>query len=234
MSSPAACSLAAPGKARGKPSTPARGPGGPSSPRSWAVAAVVAIVVAWPGRDLPPRAEYIAARSGTAPSSGLAIDALCGPADPHSVLHPAGSAACPASGRLSFAYTISEAVPTGSLLTLFAVDDHGRVNFYAPTPDGITSVVTVAGRWQALPISIALPVNHNPGRWHIYAVTTPVPVTPADVTEAAAALTASREATTATSWTERLAGQGRISHLCAAADTCHTAEIEFWIEEDTP
>lgn len=202
-----------------------------------ALAAVVALIVTYPAPDRPQPGEYIAARSGSGPTSGLAIAALCGPADEHSALHPAASAACPWSGRLSFAYAVSDAVAPGSLLTLFAVNDHGRVSYYAPTPDGITSMVTAAGRWQALPISVTLSVNHAPGRWHLYALTTPSPVTPAEVREAAQLLTSSpaeRDAGSMPSWLERLAGRGQLAGRCAATDTCHPAELEFWIEEDTP
>jgi len=202
-----------------------------------ALAAVVALLVTSPGPERPRADEYIAARSGAGSASGLAITALCGPADERGELHPAASAACPWSGRLSFAYAVSEAVAPGSLLTLFAVDDHGRVSYYAPTPDGVTSIVTTAGRWQALPISVALAVNHVPGRWQLHALTTTTPVTPAEVREAAqllASTPADPDAGPTPSWLERLAGRGQLARRCAAAPTCHTAELSFWIEEDTP
>lgn len=175
-------------------------------------------------------------KNGSSRRPGLAIEALCGRTSAGDTrLQPASEQGCPLTGTLAFAYRVdpSSSISAG-VLALFGIDARGNVSYYAPTPvDPLGFEVTV-GRWQPLPLSIDLDVNHAPGTVRLYGVVTPVPLTVDDVDEAASILSSRppEEAET-TIWTVRLGGRGRLAEVCAPPGACLTAQLVFDLHEES-
>ncbi|MCA9700188.1 MAG: hypothetical protein KC431_21870 [Myxococcales bacterium] len=123
----------------------------------------------------------------------LAIDALCGQPPRSSTMR-----GCDIDELLGFSARLDGdagfAGEPGSTvhLSLFGIDDGGRLRYYAPTPDGaaLDQLLRVEAepRWQALPMSVRLGVNHRPGSLRIFAIATPEPASVADVERWTAAL----------------------------------------------
>lgn len=207
--------------------------------RVWAIAAVTLAAAAAAVLALRTQVgleydEYMGVRDGSTRRSGLAIDALCG-ASPDGGLRSAAYSGCPLRGTLSFAYRVDPAAISAGVLTLFGIDEAGGVSYYAPTPVDADPVDVEIGRWQPLPMSVALEVNHAPGRLRLHAVVTPVPLDVEDVDEAVEILrTRPVSKTYGSTWIAGLRGQGRIARICAVPEACPSAELTFRIHEDAP
>ena len=208
--------------------------------RLWAIVAVTAAAAAAAVLLLRTQLvaepdEYMGVRDGSGVRLGLAIEALCSasPMAGSDEMQPASVSGCPLSGELSFAYRVDAiASLDAGVLTIFGVDGSGEVTYYAPTPADAEPIPIEVGRWQALPMTIALDVNHAPGVLRLYGLVTPVALTVDDVDEAASMLRA-RPATRA-AWPTRLGGRGRIARICAPPQACLSAELTFRIHEDSP
>jgi hypothetical protein len=166
---------------------------------------------------------------GSGYPSFLAIQALC-PEGRHAGLVPATADGCELSDTLSFAYRLDAMAAVQGTVTLFAVDEHGDVLYYQPTPVDTDPLAAIAGSWQPLPIAVNLEVNHEPGEVTLYGLVSPDPVTTADIDEVGAFLQWAPPARPGDRpWHQRIRGQGRVGTMCAPLGACESAELSFYI-----
>jgi hypothetical protein len=180
----------------------------------------------------PDLEEDFGVKHGAGVGTLLAIQALC-PRRGGGALVPASQEGCELSGTLSFAYRLDPRASAIGILTLFAVDEHGDVLYYQPTPVDVEPVPAVPGSWQPLPIAVELPVNHEAGAVTLYGLVSPQLPSIEDIDEAGALLGAAAPARLGDPpWHVRLRGRGRIGMMCAGAGACESAELSFYIHED--
>ena len=178
----------------------------------------------------PPSDESLVPKDGAGGRSLLAIQALC--PRPGRGLVPAADDGCDLGDTLSFAYRVDPRATAG-MLTLFAVDEHGDVLYYAPTPAELDPVPVVTGTWQPLPMAVELAVNHEAGEVTLYGLLSPEPPSIADIDEVAASLAAAPPAAIGDPpWHERLRPRGKVGTMCAGPGACESAELSFYIHED--
>jgi hypothetical protein len=138
-----------------------------------AAVAMVALVVVRPvSEDLAPRA--------TAPAQA-SIRAYCiADSTVHTVASADAAGVCALGDALQLTYAIADDAPYRYLF-VFGLDEARTPLWYFPSPDERTSLA-VAGRGEhVLPDSIALAVNHRPGRVTIYGIFSSAPVSIEDV-----------------------------------------------------
>lgn len=201
--------------------------------------AAVALLVLGPWRRAPSATtEAVAvfehelqARGAARWSRPLALDVVCGTPS-----RPAASTGCQLDELLGFSARLRVPEAAGMAvgprhLTVFGIDDAGRVLYYAPTPEpGSTAPVLEHGEsWRALPLSVRLAVNHRPGRLAVFAIATPDPVDVATVDAWARALVGRPPGTVDTPpWHLRLAATEFGPHRCGLARRdCASAELHL-------
>ena len=181
-----------------------------------------------PLRPQPQPDDGFAAKGGGYPTF-LAIQALC-PRGDKAGLVPATQDGCALEATLSFAYRLDPRASVRGSLSLFAVDEHGDVLYYQPTPVDTDPWEAVAGPWRPLPMAVNLDVNHEAGGVTLYGLVSPDPVTVEDIDEIGALLSGASPARPGERpWHQRIRGQGRIGTMCAPMSACESAELSFYI-----
>jgi hypothetical protein len=180
-----------------------------------------------PGTDeLQPRGEH----GWTRP---LAIDLVCGePA------RPAAARGCSLDELLGFSLRLGDesldpeaaAVFARAPLhaTVFGIAADGELLYYLPTPlEPSHTTLRLGAPSQALPISVRLEVNHEPGRVRVFALASDAPADVADVERWAAALrTQPGGGIDDPPWHLRL-GPSVLGPPCRHPDRCASAETEL-------
>lgn len=198
------------------------------------VAAIAMVALAWwlvPRTDRPD--EFAVRGSGWA--RPLAIEPVCGTPP-----RPARAQGCRLDELLGFSVRLgAEQLDAEALaalseaplqLSLFGVGDDGEVHYYLPTPiDPTTPRFDVESRWQPLPLSIRLEVNHAPGRVRVFALASEAAPTIADLDRLAAALRMQPSATVDDPPWHRRLPRAALGELCSDLDRCATAETELSI-----
>jgi hypothetical protein len=120
-------------------------------------------------------------------------------------------------------------------LSVFGLADDGSVRYYLPTPsDPSSPTLGLTSRWQPLPLSVRLAVNHRPGRVRVFALASPTRATVADIDRLAAALVGqARAEVDDPPWHLRLAPD-RVAPLCSELDGCSSAETELEVTGSMP
>jgi hypothetical protein len=178
-----------------------------------------------------PSDEALTPKDGAGDRSLLAIQALC-PGRGGRALVPAAEDGCDLGNTLSFAYRVDPRA-TARMLTLFAVDEHGDVPYYLPTPAELDPVPVVTGTWQPLPMAVELAVNHEAGEVSLYGLLSPEAPSIADIDAVGASLAAAPPAEVGDPpWHERVRLPGPVATMCAAPGACESAELSFYIHED--
>lgn len=178
----------------------------------------------------PDESDVFTPKNGAGAPSMFAIQALC---PGGGGLVPASELGCELADTVSFAYRLDLRASVSGALTLFAVDEHGDVLYYQPTPVDVEPVRVVPGAWQPLPIAVELAVNHEAGEVTLYGLVSATSPTIEEIDEAGELLANDPPARVGDPpWHERLRGRGRIGSMCAPLDTCESAELSFYIHED--
>ncbi len=205
---------------------------------SGAVAAALVIVV-WPTDqvvDPAPAPETSMTAKGHGALRGLELGVLCMERDGAVTPRPAGAGPCSLRDALGFEYRArASAALAGEpgVLSLFGVDEDGRVQYYAPTPADAASVTATRGRSTAAPLSINLAVNHRPGRVQIYALLSPVTPTVNQIDRWASSLEGYVATTDDEPWHRRL-GEAQLAAVCPTLADCESAEATLLLDDLPP
>jgi hypothetical protein len=195
-----------------------------------------ALLLTW-GLLPPPQGDGLEPR-GDAQGRGLAIEVMCASrlAGGVTPMRPAELGSCDVSGLLGFAYRASphEDVADGRWLSLFGVDERGKVLYYAPTPADDAAIAARADHWTAAPISVDAKVNHRSGTVRVFGLLSPeIP----DVAKIDAWGAILRDLPAASEgdepWHERLE-PAAMTTVCRRLDLCDSAELSFELREEKP
>ncbi len=211
-----------------------------------AVAAIAIAIVVWPADQgmtrapaLAPEPEAPLTAKGHGELRGLELGVLCMErAERRAVTtRPAGDAPCSLRDVLGFEYrvrargeTVGALAGDAGVLSLFGVDEDGRVQYYAPTPVDAAGVKPTRGRSTAAPLSINLSVNHRPGRVQIYALLSPVTPTVNQIDRWASSLEGFVASTDDEPWHRRL-GAAQLAAVCPALTDCESAEATLLLDD---
>ncbi|MCB9754122.1 MAG: hypothetical protein H6713_29620 [Myxococcales bacterium] len=206
-------------------------------------AAAAALLFVWPNGQIEGQREVapgeLTAR-GHGALRGLELGALCIAADEAGALasrsrpRPAAQAPCSLDDALGFEYRVraqGELATGPRALSLFGVDEDGRVQYYAPTPVDAAAVPAIVGRAVAAPISVQLSVNHQPGRVQIFALLSPVTPTVNQIDRWASSLQGVVASTDDEPWHRRLTPT-QLSAVCPQPDDCESAEVTLHLLDE--
>jgi hypothetical protein len=178
--------------------------------------------------DMQPRGED----GWTRP---LALELVCG-----SPARPAASRGCNLDELLGFSLRLGDesldpsaasALARAPLYTsVFGIAADGELLYYLPTPiEPSHATLRLGTGWQALPISVRLDVNHEPGRVRVFALASEAPADVADIERWVSALRAQpRAGIDDPPWHRRLA-PSVLGPVCRDRDRCASAETELSI-----
>lgn len=203
--------------------------------RGWWIGASVLAAAAAVLALRPPAPDggegLLVPRGAADPRAGwFALSVLCDPTGRGDApLSEVSGGACPGDGTLAFAVRVDARHRGAEHLVVFGIDAGGEVQYYLPTPDAASPVITRRDVWTSLDRAVRLPVNHPPGRVRVFAALLRHPASIDDVDAAAAALTASAGRDDETPWLDRLGPAHPLLADCGVAE-CIGAELEFRVE----
>lgn len=190
-----------------------------------------------PGRgDLIIKIDELVARGRAAIERPLAIELMCG--------QPVRSAAqrgCAHDELLGFSVRLGDETLTPASaaelgraplsLSVFGIDAAGDVLYYSPTPvEPARHTIALGSGWQALPLSVRLAVNHQPGRVRVFVLAGEAPLAADELPELARALAAQPSADVDDMpWHLRLA-PALLQRVCPQLGRCASAETELFID----
>jgi hypothetical protein len=165
----------------------------------------------------------------------LALEPVCGePA------RPAAARGCSRDELLGFSLRLGgESLDPRAAATfeqaplyasVFGIAADGELLYYTPTPiEPARTTLRLGAPWQALPLSVRLEVNHEPGRVRVFALASDAPADVRDIERWAAALqTRAPGGIDDPPWHLRL-GPSVLGSPCRTMDRCASAETELTI-----
>ncbi len=175
------------------------------------------------------------AARGDAADQDLALEALCTPAsaDGGAEMRPVGVGPCPVDGVLGLAYWTDGAIADSGArwLSLFGVDEAGRLLYYAPTPVDPAAIPVESGGWHSVPRAVELSVNHQPGRIWLYGLVSDAAPAVEQLERWSALLPDDNDDPRDPPWHERL-GSSEMGAVCPNTADCDSAELTFVLVGD--